>query len=92
MASRLRTSLALLPTSRTLTRAPLARTPLLTAPLRPFSVSIQRELSKRNPGPKWTKHEPVTYDELKPITQSPDDVSGCAPDAIPASSTKLTLT
>lgn len=24
---------------------------------------------------KWAKSEPVAYDELKPITQSPDDVS-----------------
>lgn len=25
--------------------------------------------------PKWTKGTPITYEELKPITQSPSDVS-----------------
>ncbi|GAA6011235.1 hypothetical protein JCM11491_006769 [Sporobolomyces phaffii] len=42
--------------------------------VRPFSSSLAqwRHSSVAN-DPKWQKNEVVTYDELKPITQSPDN-------------------
>lgn len=40
---------------------------------RTFSTSPISALN-RYADAKWTKSQPVTYEELKPITQSPDDV------------------
>lgn len=44
--------------------------------IRPFSSSLVKlRYSPVADDPKWKKGEVVTYDELKPITQSPDNVS-----------------
>jgi hypothetical protein len=46
-----------------------------TSAARPFSSSVaQWRYSSVANDPKWQKGEKVTYDELKPITQSPDNV------------------
>lgn len=45
----------------------------------PAAFSTQRALLKQDArfrgGPLWDKGEVVTYDELKPLTENPDDVS-----------------
>lgn len=52
------------------------RSTLSTTPSRAFSATpISSRYSPIAEDPKWKKGEVVTYDELKPITQSPDNVS-----------------
>ncbi|GAA5840057.1 hypothetical protein JCM3766R1_000660 [Sporobolomyces carnicolor] len=50
------------------------RSTLSTTPSRAFSATpISSRYSPIAEDPKWKKGEVVTYDELKPITQSPDN-------------------
>lgn len=49
---------------------------LAPSAVRPFSASVQQwRYSPVADDPKWKNNQKVTYEELKPITQSPDNVS-----------------
>lgn len=45
------------------------------APVSPRLFTSSSVAYRSAPDPKWSKGTPITYEELKPITQSPSDVS-----------------
>lgn len=76
----LRSAPRLLAASRLATLPTHLAAPALARPaapqLSPFSTFTRSlDAARYRGGPTWQRGDVVTYDELKPLTESPDDVS-----------------